>query len=64
MGENHVKFVYWNKIYTISENAGVISICKGNGYLLIQTTPQKLAEETSPFFKMANMIYTYCKVSQ
>ncbi len=55
---NSVNFVFWNKIYTISENAGIISIYSEKGDLFLQTTPQKLSEETSRFGKLANAVYT------
>jgi hypothetical protein len=55
---NKMNFVFWNKIYTISENTGIILICKENGDLILQTTPQKLSEEASEFFMLANAIYT------
>lgn len=60
MEMNHVNFVYWNKIYSIFENDGIILIYAKNGDLILQTTPQKLSEDTSQFGKMANRIYTFC----
>lgn len=52
-----VRFVYWGKIYTMAEDDGMISIYTEKGDLFLQTTPEKLSEESTRFDELANRVY-------
>lgn len=52
-----VRFVYWNKIYSISEVDNVICIFDKDGDCIIKTTAAKLETYKASFGKLAYAVY-------